>query len=202
MKLILTVILFTFLFGCGQTQTKSASKSVDIVHTLKNRQIKVSMFDSTKLTESDKKILGDFYNKRKLFDTYIKNKGLKLFTCPGCGYPTLSERGSYEICDVCNWEDDYQDDKDADKVWGGPNKNLSLTENRINIGRILINNADSLKTNINLDPYTVLLTLNIYEKKKEEIENRMTGNETLEHPIWTEWKQVEKDLQVALCRDN
>jgi hypothetical protein len=29
----------------------------------------------------------------------------------------------------------------------------------------------------------------------------MTGDETLEHPIWTEWKQVEKDLQVALCRD-
>jgi hypothetical protein len=46
------------------------------------------------------------------------------------------------------------------------------------------------------------LTLKIYEKKKEEIENRMTGNETLEHPIWTEWKLVEKDLQVALCRDN
>lgn len=41
MKLILTVILLTFLFGCEQTQTKSASKSADIVDTLNNKQIKV-----------------------------------------------------------------------------------------------------------------------------------------------------------------
>lgn len=27
----------------------------------------------------------------------------------------------------------------------------------------------------------------------------MTGGETGEHPIGTAWKQVEKDLQIALC---
>ena len=27
-------------------------------------------------------------------------------TCPCCGYITLSERGTYEICPVCYWEDD------------------------------------------------------------------------------------------------
>ena len=159
------------------------------------------MFDPTKFTESDKKILADFYNKRKLFDTYIQNKGLNIFTCPGCGYPTLSERGGYEICAVCNWEDDNQDDKEADKVFGGPNGNLSLTENRINIGTVLIKNADSLKSAINLDASYILKTIEFFNMKKEGIRNKMTGDETLEHPIWTEWKQVEKDLQVALCRD-
>ncbi|GEM_PF-7000751 len=27
----------------------------------------------------------------------------------------------------------------------------------------------------------------------------MTGDETLEHSIWIEWKQFEKDFQIALC---
>lgn len=27
-------------------------------------------------------------------------------TCPCCGYKTLSEERSYEICKVCYWEDD------------------------------------------------------------------------------------------------
>ena len=25
------------------------------------------------------------------------------FTCPSCGCPTFSERGSYEICILCDW---------------------------------------------------------------------------------------------------
>jgi hypothetical protein len=128
------------------------------------------MFDPTKLTESDKNILADFSHRRKLFDKHIKNKGLKLFTCPGCGYPTLTERGSYDICDVCNWEDDNQEDNEADKVWGGPNGNLSLTENRINIGKILIRHTVALKSAINLDPEYVLQTIKFYEKKKKKLE--------------------------------
>jgi len=53
-------------------------------------------------------------------------------TCPCCGYPTLEERGNFEICILCNWEDDGQDDPYADEVWGGPNGDYSLTEARKN----------------------------------------------------------------------
>ena len=194
---LILISLIPFL-GCGQTQQKPSTQSID---TSLNKQSKATMLDVTKLTEGDKKILADFHIRRKIFNNYIKDKEIKLFTCPGCGYPTLTERGSYEICDVCNWEDDNQDDDEPDKVWGGPNANLSLTENRINIGKILITNSESLKSAINLDPSYVLRTLKLYQRKKEEIESKMTGNETLEHPIWTEWKQVEKDLQMALCRN-
>ena len=52
--------------------------------------------------------------------------------CPCCGFLTLTERGLDEICAVCNWQDDGQDDEDADKVRGGPNKLLSLTQARAN----------------------------------------------------------------------
>jgi hypothetical protein len=57
------------------------------------------------------------------------------YTCPCCGYLTLGERGGFEICAVCFWEDDGQDDHDADQVRGGPNAALSLTAARANFAR-------------------------------------------------------------------
>lgn len=56
----------------------------------------------------------------------------KRYTCPCCGYPTLTERGGYEICELCGWEDDGQDDPHANEVWGGPNGRYSLAEARSN----------------------------------------------------------------------
>jgi Cysteine-rich CPCC len=52
--------------------------------------------------------------------------------CPCCGYKTLTGRGHYEICEVCAWEDDGQDEADADQVRGGPNGDLSLAQGRKN----------------------------------------------------------------------
>lgn len=52
--------------------------------------------------------------------------------CPCCGHKTLRERGGFEVCAVCYWEDDGQDDADADVVKGGPNGGLSLTQGRAN----------------------------------------------------------------------
>lgn len=52
--------------------------------------------------------------------------------CPCCNLPTLSELGSFEICSVCGWEDDGQNDTNSKKVLGGPNKDYSLDEARGN----------------------------------------------------------------------
>lgn len=52
--------------------------------------------------------------------------------CPCCDCKNLGERGGYEICQVCGWEDDGQDDDTADEVRGGPNGALSLTQARAN----------------------------------------------------------------------
>ena len=54
------------------------------------------------------------------------------YSCPCCGYKTLRERGGFEICKVCFWEDDGQDEHDADDVRGGPNGALSLSRARAN----------------------------------------------------------------------
>ena len=57
------------------------------------------------------------------------------FVCPCCAYPTLNERAAWEICPLCSWEDDGQDDPEADEIWGGPNHEYSLTAARINFER-------------------------------------------------------------------
>lgn len=52
------------------------------------------------------------------------------YTCPCCGHATLAERGAYEICDECGWEDDGQDDHDSSVRRGGPNGAESLDQAR------------------------------------------------------------------------
>src|SRR5271166_5860970 len=83
----------------------------------------------------------ELQERRKWFQAYfesgnamVRKSRPKQFwcTCPVCGYPTLGERGGFEICILCWWEDDGQDDPNADEVWGGPNGKRSLTEARRN----------------------------------------------------------------------
>ncbi len=57
------------------------------------------------------------------------------YSCPCCRCFTLMGRGGYEVCPVCYWEDDGQDDHDADVVRGGPNADLSLVSARQNFTR-------------------------------------------------------------------
>ncbi|WBW96088.1 CPCC family cysteine-rich protein [Oceanirhabdus sp. W0125-5] len=49
---------------------------------------------------------------RELTEQNIEVKGEVevLKSCPCCGYQTIAERGQYEICSVCHWEDDGIDD--------------------------------------------------------------------------------------------
>ncbi|WP_145292348.1 CPCC family cysteine-rich protein [Pirellulimonas nuda] len=51
--------------------------------------------------------------------------------CPCCGHRTLRERGAFEICPVCFWQDDGQDEHNAAESLGGPNE-ISLSEGRSN----------------------------------------------------------------------
>ena len=46
--------------------------------------------------------------------------GERKHACPCCGFRTLDQRGANEICPVCLWEDDGQDDHDANIQRRGP----------------------------------------------------------------------------------
>lgn len=56
-----------------------------------------------------------------------------LFACPCCDYLTLTERGQYEICEVCFWEDDGTQSLDG---YSAPNRLFLVMgqENFIKLG--------------------------------------------------------------------
>ena len=60
---------------------------------------------------------------------------IKTFRCPCCGFKTLYGRGQDEICPVCFWHDDGQDEPDAELILGGPNLDLSLRQAQANFNR-------------------------------------------------------------------
>jgi hypothetical protein len=62
----------------------------------------------------------------------IIGEPIKLESCPCCGYKTIEERGNYDICKVCWWEDDGQDNEHSEKIMGGPNYGISLVMGRYN----------------------------------------------------------------------
>ena len=146
-------------------------------------------------------ILTDFHKRRKLFDEFIKEKGIKFFTCPSCGYPTLNERGEYEICSICDWEDDNQDDSDADEISGGPNSTLSLTKSRLQIGRILCKLEKSLKGTINLHPEEVFEILsNRNSKVKAFSGGKISMYTNRNDPIWKKYYQLKKNSLGLLIK--
>jgi hypothetical protein len=78
----------------------------------------------------------NFSEKYSIDNNYVWNRPFRKFLdryfCPCCNYPTLNGRNSYEICGLCFWEDDGQDENNANEVLGGPNQDYSLTEARNN----------------------------------------------------------------------
>lgn len=64
-------------------------------------------------------------------DEVVDGEVEELVSCPCCGYISLGERGTYEICRVCFWEDDGT--TDLDRV-SGPN-HMTLRDARLNVQR-------------------------------------------------------------------
>jgi hypothetical protein len=52
------------------------------------------------------------------------------YRCPCCGYKTLDAPGALQLCPVCWWEDDGQEDEDATEVRLTVNGQLSLNQAR------------------------------------------------------------------------
>lgn len=76
-------------------------------------------------------VTNEFLSDKLNVDTII-GEPIELQSCPCCGYNTIGERGNYDICKVCWWEDDGQDNMHSEKVMGGPNYGISLVMGRYN----------------------------------------------------------------------
>lgn len=82
-----------------------------------------------------------FAERRKLFEAYLRSTDawvVKLrprelkSTCPCCAFPTLGERGENDICPLCKWQDDIDEEK------SGANGDYTIQEARENFEQFLI----------------------------------------------------------------
>lgn len=53
--------------------------------------------------------------------------------CPCCGHPTLTERGAYEVCTICWWEDEATAFDDAPETESAANHGYTLARARENV---------------------------------------------------------------------
>ena len=118
------------------------------------------------------------------------------YVCPCCGYPTLPQRGGYDICELCNWEDDGQCAPHADEVWGGPNYQYSLTQARENFKRfwIMYDSDDAGKKHLFNSPAAL-------EAKKAlaaAFDAMPEANEAEQSQLWNKVKVGEAVLEQEL----
>ncbi|MFD1888237.1 CPCC family cysteine-rich protein [Paenibacillus wenxiniae] len=111
------------------------------------------------------------------------------YTCPCCGYLTLDERGAYDICYLCDWQDDRQDDPDADQVRGGPNGHYSLTEARANFKKFLTMYREGANTLRQTDQ-----ELKAKKAIIEAFEQLKTASDGVKSTLWQQIVNVEHIL--------
>ena len=116
-------------------------------------------------------------------------------TCPCCGYPTLHDRGGFEICTLCFWEDDGQDDEDAGEVRGGPNHDYSLTEARANFAQHLTMYRPSDERPFKLETERKTLT---YKRQLIKTYEQVASGVGDEAELWREARRLERKKDRAV----
>jgi hypothetical protein len=158
-------------------------------------------FDIEALKAFDRHVLAEFSERRERIDAFLKTQGSIRLACPSCGYPTIDGRGDLDICSVCDWEDDGQDNDDADDVRGGPNSDVSLTDSRLRIGTFLIELARKIGGTINSDPMDVLQAVREREEVLERFRNRHIRRDThKDDRVWLRYAALRHQTLECLIK--
>jgi uncharacterized Zn finger protein (UPF0148 family) len=157
-------------------------------------------FDSTTLSLEDRKVLEEFEVRRSKINQYLRMYKVLRFTCPACAFPTLLDQGGFEVCAVCDWEDDGQDDEDADDILGGPNGKLSLTEYRVATGYMLRTIVHDKKGVLVSDPKEILEIIASHVERMDKFLEENSLNVEQDHPVWDEWKKESAKLKTDLIK--
>ncbi len=56
---------------------------------------------------------------------------MTLYTCKCCWFKTLDSIWQYDICNICDWEDDYYQSENINSAWGANKISLSNCQSKI-----------------------------------------------------------------------
>jgi len=150
-------------------------------------------FDKSKLTNEERLLLLLFKERRNAINNYIEQNELDFTVCPGCGFPSFSKDWFHQICSVCNWQHDGQDDPNEDESWGGPNK-ISLTENRLIICRSLKTLSIEIGGEVNTDPQNIIDILKSHKERMNSFDDEKFMHALRTDPIWKEYDEASKEV--------
>lgn len=105
----------------------------------RRRSQQAEHFDASQLTADDHELLAAFQRRRDGHDQALAASNIiyNMHTCPVCGFPTLDERGDYEVCVVCLWEDDGEGTSARDLTRVAPPNCTSMLQERVNLAGML-----------------------------------------------------------------
>ena len=159
-----------------------------------------SNFNTSQLSKHQKMLLKEFEKRRTTMQQYIDENQKKATVCPGCAYPTLPKKWFHEICCICNWQHDGQNDVEANEDLGGPNEG-SLTENRLNIGEFLLKIAKENKTVLQENPKIIFWEIEEHLKALSSFEIDLV-NAKAKDPLWERYEQEKKMVFKYLILPN
>lgn len=116
---------------------------------------------------------------------------MKREKCPCCRYPTLQYRGQTEICRLCEWEDDNQNEAEAAQILGGPNKDYSLREAGINFKMNFIMYRGKRKV-------SDVKAIEVKKRLISAFEGLEKDKQRNRSEMWNEILMIEKELKMLL----
>jgi len=130
--------------------------------------------------------LGDFLsNNNIVFNTE---------SCPCCGFLTLESKAILELCDICYWEDDGQDNHNADFLIGGPNLSYTLSESRANFENDgTMYDRDKDKESFWLHTRKNNFKINLIKEFYEVLSNPKKFNQDYFHKLKSKIKELNKN---------
>lgn len=192
-SIFITLLLLSF--ACQQQEQEQKKTTPSTSH----KTVAPSSTSKTTAVQKQKRpediFLEAFFQRKLHFDTQIKSnhQTSKICTCPSCGFPTLTTRGTHEVCNICNWIDHQVSDKNPDAIIGGPERDLSLTQSRILTSRELIILTENKKKKVIADLAQFLDVYHNHQARMKLLNDKITDTTPIDDPIWDEW-QITKDL--------
>ncbi|QTD38698.1 hypothetical protein JL193_05375 [Polaribacter batillariae] len=124
-------------------------------------------------TSHELKILQNYEDRKNLFESYLKQYEELSFICASCGYPTINKPASYEVCSICEWEDNGYNDNQLFRFNHATHEPLTLFEYRINIGEQILSEPKTF-----FDAKNIILSIKEYENKFDIILEKYYSKKT------------------------
>lgn len=110
------------------------------------------------LVDFEYDIVEEFKKRRAFFKKHLAMYHLQKYVCESCGFPTFKDEGAYDICCICDWEDNGYNDKHENWPNHCAHEKLTLTDYRIQSGKEVLEQPQTVH-----DLKRVIKAINYYD---------------------------------------